>query len=86
MTKTDFYPAWRTVRDLNAGHLRQQNLGEVPLHTVSSSLRARAVKTNDAALNTESGFRDLVRLVTDDIGAGGAARAGKDAGSGSSTS
>ncbi len=80
MTKTDFYPAWRTVRDLNAGHLRQQNLGEVPLHTVSSSLRARAVKTNDAALNTESGFRDLVRLVTDDIGAGGATRAAKDAG------
>jgi hypothetical protein len=79
MTKTDFYPAWRTIRDLNARHLQQQGLGEVRLLTVSSSLRARAVKTSDAPLNTESGFRDLIRLVTDDIGAGGATRAAMDA-------
>jgi replication fork clamp-binding protein CrfC len=78
MTKTDFYPAWRTIRDLNLGHLRAHGLGGVPLFTVSSSLRTRAVKTNDAALNTESGFRDLVRTVTDEIGAGGAARVAQE--------
>jgi hypothetical protein len=79
MTKIDFYPAWRAVRDLNARHLRDRQLADVPLLAVSSTLRARAVKTNDAALNTESGFRDLVRVVTDDIGAGGAARVAREA-------
>lgn len=79
MTKIDFYPAWRTVRDLNQGHLQRQRLGDVRLLAASSSLRARAVKTNDAALNGESGFRDLVRLVTDEIVAGGTGRAARDA-------
>jgi hypothetical protein len=68
-TKTDFYPAWRTIRELNEKHLR--TVGEVPLLAVSSTLRARAVKTNDSALNAESGFRDLVRFVSDRV-AGGA--------------
>lgn len=79
MTKIDFYPAWRTVRDLNQGHLQRQRLGDVRLLAASSSLRARAVKTNDAALNGESGFRDLVRLVTDEIVAGGTGRAARGA-------
>src|SRR5262249_61059798 len=54
LTKTDFYPAWRTVRDLDRRHL--QGLGDVPLMAVSSPLRAHAVQTNDTALNEESGF------------------------------
>src|SRR5690349_13392856 len=41
VTKTDFYPAWRTIRDLNEQHLRQ--VGDVPLMAVSSSLRLHAV-------------------------------------------
>ncbi|MBI4939848.1 MAG: dynamin family protein [Actinobacteria bacterium] len=79
MTKTDFYPAWRQVRDLNTAHLVREGLGEVRLLPVSSALRTRAVKTSDAALNTESGFRELVRVVTEDIGVGGATRAAQDA-------
>lgn len=71
LTKTDFYPAWRTIRDLDAGHLR--SVMDVPVVAVSSSLRAMAVKANDAALNTESGFADLVRFVSERV-AGGAAR------------
>src|SRR5690606_4297166 len=31
LTKTDFYPAWRKVRDLNQGHLRRVADGEVPV-------------------------------------------------------
>lgn len=77
VTKTDFYPAWRTVRDLDERHLQQ--VGGVPLMAVSSSLRTHAVKTNDAEMNTESGFRDLVRFVTDDVGKGGTERIAKDA-------
>src|SRR5690606_23267409 len=53
LTKTDFYPAWRKIRDLNAGHLSR--VGGIDIITVSSSLRSRAAKLNDAALNTESG-------------------------------
>ena len=77
VTKTDFYPAWRTIRDLNEGHLRP--VGDVPLMAVSSSLRAHAVKISDAEMNTESGFRDLVRFVTDDVGRDGTDRIAKDA-------
>jgi GTPase Era involved in 16S rRNA processing len=71
LTKTDFYPAWRKIRDLDQGHLRA--VADMPVLTVSSSLRAMAVKANDATLNTESGFADLVKFVTDQV-AGGAAR------------
>jgi replication fork clamp-binding protein CrfC len=78
LTKTDFYPAWRTIRDLDQGHLSK--LGDdIPLMAVSSTIRSLAVKTNDAALNTESGFRDLVKYVTQDVGQGGADRISKDA-------
>jgi hypothetical protein len=77
VTKTDFYPAWRTIRDLNEGHLRQ--VGDVPLMAVSSSLRLHAVKHNDAEMNTESGFRELVRFVTDEVGQGGTDRIAKEA-------
>ncbi len=77
LTKTDFYPAWRTIRELDAGHLSR--LGDVPLMAVSSSLRSRAVRLNDAALNVESGFKDLVRFVTDTVAGRGRAQIAVDA-------
>lgn len=77
LTKTDFYPAWRTIRQLDEGHLR--SVADVALMTVSSTLRARAVKANDAALNAESGFADLVKFVAERVGAGAAARMAADA-------
>jgi hypothetical protein len=78
LTKTDFYPAWRRVRALDAGHLRGL---DVPVLAVSSSLRARAVKANDAGLNAESGFAELVQLVTRQVGGNAATRlAGEAAG------
>jgi len=78
ITKIDFYPAWRTIRDLNQSHLR--STVDVPLMAVSSSLRSRAVKANDANLNTESGFADLVRFVTERVGGGAADRIAAEAG------
>jgi hypothetical protein len=77
LTKIDFYPAWRSIRQLDERHL--QAVGDVPLIAVSSSLRARAVKTNDTALNGESGFAELVSLVNDRVAAGGAAAVATDA-------
>jgi predicted GTPase len=65
LTKTDFYPAWRTIKELDEKHL--QAFSDVPLMTASSTLRARAVKTNDKALNVESGFTELVKFVTDRV-------------------
>jgi hypothetical protein len=77
LTKTDFYPAWRTIRDLNEQHLKQ--VGGVPVMAVSSSLRAHAVKHNDSQMNTESGFRELVKFVTDEVGRGGTERIAREA-------
>ena len=67
ITKTDFYPAWRRIRDLDGGHLGTAGV-DIPLLPVSSALRARAVKNGDAALNTESGFPALIQLVRDEVG------------------
>jgi molybdopterin converting factor small subunit len=67
LTKTDFYPAWRRIRDLDAGHLAAAGV-DVPLIPVSSALRARAVKHSDTDLNSESGFPELIGLVRDQVG------------------
>ncbi|HZN77387.1 MAG TPA: dynamin family protein [Micromonosporaceae bacterium] len=80
LTKFDFYPAWRKIKELNERHLRAAGLN-VPLIAVSSPLRARAVKGGDAAMNTESGFGDLVKFVTERVGGGAAARLAADAAS-----
>lgn len=66
LTKTDFYPAWRRIRDIDAGHLKAE--AELPLFPVSSALRARAVRTSDTALNTESGFPALIEFVRELVG------------------
>jgi hypothetical protein len=62
LTKTDFYPAWRTVRGLNERHLSERQL-DVPVIAVSSPLRSLAVETGDAALNEESGFAELIHSI-----------------------
>ena len=67
ITKTDFYPAWRRIRDLDAGHLAAAGV-DIPLLPVSSALRARAVKNSDADLNTESGFPALIKIIKDQVG------------------
>ena len=71
VTKRDFYPEWRRIADLDGGHLN--GLGNIPVMTVSSLLRARAVKDNDRELNEESGFGELVSFVTGSV-TGGAVR------------
>lgn len=72
ITKTDFYPEWRRIRDLNESHLRGRP--DIRVLAVSSALRLRAVSTNDTALNAESGFPALVRFVTEQVGTGVANR------------
>jgi hypothetical protein len=77
LTKTDFYPAWRRVRDLNEQHLTAHC--PVPLMSVSSTLRSRAVKGNDTGLNAESGYTHLVKFLNDQVGGSAADRLATDA-------
>lgn len=78
LTKTDVYPYWRKIRDLNVAHLAREQQ-EAPVLPVSSMLRARAVATNDTALNTESGYAELVRFLSERVGGGAANRLAADA-------
>lgn len=67
LTKIDLYPAWRTIRDLNTGHLARHGI-DAPLLDVSSALRLEALRSDEGeALDEESGFAELVRYLQNDI-------------------
>jgi GTPase SAR1 family protein len=59
MTKTDLYPHWARIRDLNANHLRRAGV-ELEIIPVSSEIRQVAARSADKALNNESAFPVLV--------------------------
>lgn len=62
VTKTDLYPQWRRILDLDRGHLAAAGI-DADLFAVSSVLRLEAVRSDDAELNAESGFPELVRFL-----------------------
>lgn len=68
LTKIDFYPSWRKIRDLNVDHLKRQGV-TAEILCVSSSLRIHALKSNDRELNRESGFPDLAGYLQNKIAA-----------------
>jgi hypothetical protein len=59
LTKTDFYPEWQKILEINRGHLRRAGL-KVEILPVSAVLRDEGVQSGDQALNGESGFPTLV--------------------------
>lgn len=59
VTKTDLYPHWRRIVELDEGHLRNARIG-AELLPVSSALRLHAARTQDLDLIAESGFQALV--------------------------
>ncbi|WP_251445824.1 dynamin family protein [Microbacterium sp. USTB-Y] len=65
LAKTDLYPEWRRIEDIDRGHLH--DVGEVPLFAVSSDLRLLAAETQDHSLNDESGFPALVGHLHRDV-------------------
>jgi GTPase Era involved in 16S rRNA processing len=67
LTKTDFYPQWRRIAELNAGHLADAGL-DLTVLAVSSALREAAVAKGDKEMNQESGFTELVHLLSQEIG------------------
>jgi hypothetical protein len=58
LAKTDLYPQWRQIEQIDRGHLR--DAGDVPIFSVSSDLRLLAAEMQDRELNNESGFPSLV--------------------------
>lgn len=58
LAKTDLYPEWRRIEEIDRGHLA--GTGDVPIFAVSSDLRLLAAETQDRELNDESGFPSLV--------------------------
>ena len=73
MTKIDFYPDWRRVKEINESHLQRTGFN-VPIQPVSSVLRLEAVRQNDRTLNEESGIAELIRWMTEDVVANANAR------------
>jgi len=66
LSKTDLFPDWRRVRDLDGSHLERLDL-RLPIIPVSSSLRLAAAARGDASLNEESGFPALVRYLRAEV-------------------
>jgi replication fork clamp-binding protein CrfC len=66
LSKTDIYPDWRRVQDIDRGHLAQVS-PDIPLFAVSSDLRLEAARLQDAELNSESGFPRLITHVRNEI-------------------
>ncbi len=66
MPKIDFYPQWRRIVELNKGHLERRGL-DVPIIPVSTVLRRMAIESNDAELNAESGYSELISHMRDTL-------------------
>ena len=66
LSKTDLFPDWRRVRDIDAAHLERLGL-RMPTFPVSSNLRLAAAAQGDASLNEESGFTELIRYLRADV-------------------
>lgn len=65
-TRIDISPHWRTIVETDRAHLAARGL-DVPVVPVSSELRRLALATDDATLNDESGFPDLLRCIATEL-------------------
>jgi GTPase SAR1 family protein len=66
MTKVDFYPEWKRIKDINEEHLRRRGV-TAELMPTSAFLRQQAVRNEDRMLNTESGYPPLVSYLRDEV-------------------
>ncbi|MDN5857591.1 MAG: dynamin family protein [Pseudonocardia sp.] len=64
LTKTDLYPEWRRIAELDKGHLRSAGI-DTDVLAVSSAARFEAARRHDQLLDVESGFPTLVRYLRD---------------------
>ncbi len=61
-TKTDLYPAWERIVDINRGHLARAGI-DIPIVAVSSTLRTAALARRDRDLNERSRFPELIEAL-----------------------
>ncbi|HSU47301.1 MAG TPA: dynamin family protein [Arthrobacter sp.] len=66
LSKTDLYPDWRRVEELDRRHL-DQVAPDIPLFPLSADLRLEASRLQDSELNVESGFPGLVAHLRNDV-------------------
>jgi replication fork clamp-binding protein CrfC len=66
LSKTDVYPEWRKVAELDRHHLAQV-APDIALFPVSSDLRLEATRLQDSELNAESGFPGLIGHLRNEI-------------------
>lgn len=72
LTKVDLYPQWRAIEQRTRDHLHHAGI-DAPVIAVSSPLRTMALRTDDVALNTESGYPVLLSTLTEQVGQDAAA-------------
>jgi hypothetical protein len=66
LSKIDFYPSWRKIRDLNVAHLHRLGIDATTI-PISSTLHERAVATADADMLTESGYPEITAYIQNNI-------------------
>jgi hypothetical protein len=66
LSKTDLYPAYEHIAELDRGHLDRVQ-PDIPLFPVSSDLRLHAARLQDNELNAESGFPAMVAYLRTEI-------------------
>jgi hypothetical protein len=66
LTKTDLYPEWQRIAELDRAHLASVHI-EAQLLAVSSTLRIQSIRIQDAELDAESGFPALISYLRDHV-------------------
>ncbi len=66
LTKTDVYPDWRRIAELDRHHLRTAGV-DAELLAVSSTLRIASIESKDADLDSESGFPALIAYLRERV-------------------
>jgi hypothetical protein len=66
LSKTDLYPEWPRIAELDRAHLERAGV-DTDLLTVSSALRVHSIRNNDADTDTESGFPELTDYLLDQV-------------------
>ncbi len=66
LSKTDLYPEWPRIAELDREHLAAEDI-DADLLTVSSALRVHAIKNDDDAADRESGFPELTEYLVDRV-------------------
>jgi hypothetical protein len=66
LTKIDFYPSWRRILDIDRAHLERAGIA-ADILPLSARMRHHALELGDDDLDEESGYPELIELLSDRI-------------------